>query len=437
LSDALDSSDLAAGSADGASRDAPRSAAMQTIYIARQPIVDAKMDLVGFELLFRSTAQNVAIVDDSVFATSTVVANAFAEIGLAQVVGPVDGYLNVDTEFLYSDLIDALPPDRIVLELYEQRIVDAQTIERCRELRGRGYRIALDDFVGNFDELDQLLPSVDVVKIDFQRIDPLLVPMIVKMLRRFSVKLIAEKIETPAQFAQAKSLGIDLFQGYHFAHPQVLSAKRAKPAKMALLRLLSLAMDDADVREIENEFKRHPNLSVNLLRLVNSAAMRRAQAVTSLRHALVLLGRRQLRVWLQLLLYTAERGERPLASPLLQLAAVRGKLMELLATRQPGPESALKELAFITGILSLMDVLLEIPHAEILRELNLPVPVETALLQREGEIGELLTLAEGLEREDGKTVDAALHRIGNVGHDELVQMQLAAYQWANEIAMPA
>jgi EAL and modified HD-GYP domain-containing signal transduction protein len=435
LSEAFDPSGGSEPQVDG--HDADPAGAMQTIYIARQPIVDAKMDLVGFELLFRSTARNVAIVDDSVFATSTVIANAFAEIGLAQVVGPVDGYLNVDVDFLYSELIDALPPDRIVLELYEQRIVDEATIARCRELRARGYRIALDDFVGNFDELDKLLPSVDVVKIDFQRIDALLVPMIVKMLRRFSVKLIAEKIETPAQFAQARSLGIDLFQGYHFAHPQILSAKRAKPAKMALLRLLSLAMDDGDIREIEEEFKRHPNLSVNLLRLVNSAALRRAQAVTSLRHALVLLGRRQLRVWLQLLLYTADRGERPLASPLLQLAAVRGKLMELLATRQPEPQSEMKELAFITGILSLMDVLFEMPHAEILRELNLPEPVESALLQREGEIGDLLTLAEGLEREDGRTVNAALHRIGNVGRDELVQMQLAAYQWANEIAMAA
>jgi EAL and modified HD-GYP domain-containing signal transduction protein len=165
--------------------------------------------------------------------------------------------------------------------------------------------------------------------------------------------------------------------------------------------------------------------------------MGRAQSVTSLRHALVLLGRRQLRVWLQLLLYTAERGERSLASPLLQLAAVRGKLMELLATRQPGPESVLKELAFITGILSLMDVLLEIPHAEILRELNLPVPVEAALLQREGEIGELLNLAEGLEREDTKTVRDTMQRMGNVDHDSLARMQLAAYQWANEIAAAA
>ncbi len=437
MSDVLHAPDAPASPVNAPPADGTPASALQTIYIARQPIVDARMDLVGFELLFRSTAENVAVVQDSVFATSTVVANAFAEIGLAQVIGPVDGYLNVDIDFLYSDLIDALPPDRIVLELLEQRIVDETTIERCRELRKRGYRIALDDFVGNFDELDKLLPSVDVVKIDFQRIDPLLIPMIVKMLRRFKVQLIAEKIETPAQFGQAKSLGIDLFQGYHFAHPQILSAKRAKPAKFALLRLLSLAMDDADVREIENEFKRHPNLSVNLLRLVNSAAMGRAQSVTSLRHALVLLGRRQLRVWLQLLLYTADRGEKSLASPLLQLAAVRGKLMELLATRQPALESSLKELAFITGILSLMDVLLEIPHAEILRELNLPVTVEAALLQREGEIGDLLTLAEGLEREDGKTVNATLHRIGNVDHESLLKMQLAAYQWANEIAAAA
>jgi len=406
----------------------------QSIYIARQPIVDGAMELVGFELLFRSTEQNLADVDDGFFATSTVIANAFAEIGLTHVIGPFDGYLNVDTDFLYSDLIEALPPDRIVLELLESRIVDEQTIARCSELRARGYKIALDDFVGNFDKLDKLLPAVDLVKIDFLRIDPLLVPMIVKMLRRFSVKLIAQKVETPAQFEQAKSLGIDYFQGYHFARPQLLSAKRAKPAKFALLRLLSLAMDDAETRDIEAEFKRHPNLSVNLLRLVNSAAMGRSQSVTSLRHALVLLGRRQLRIWLQLLLYTAERGDRPEASPLLQLAAVRGKLMELLATRQPGPESVLKELAFITGILSLMDVLLEIPHTEILRELNLPAPVEAALLLREGEIGDLLKLTEELERDDGAAVSALLARLGGIDKRELVGMQLQAYQWATEIA---
>ena len=407
------------------------------IYLARQPIVDGSSELVGYELLFRSTdADTTFNHEDDVMATSTVIANAFAEIGLTQVIGPLVGHLNVDIEFLYSDLIEALPADRIVLELYEKTI-DDRSLARLAELRGQGYRIALDDFVGNFDGFDELLPSVDMVKVDFQRIDALLVPLIVDMLKKHKVKLIAQKVETPEQFELAKSLGMDLFQGFHFARPQLLTARREKPAKLALLRLLSLAMEDAETHTIEAEFKRHPHLSVNLMRLVNSAACSRGQSITSLRHAIVLLGRRQLRVWLQLLLYTADRGNKSLASPLLQLAAARGKLMEQLASRKPGLDSATKELAFITGILSLMDVLLEMSHEDILKQVNLPDAVKSALLNRGGEIGEMLSLTETLERDDQVEVNQAVLRLGTVETGELMDMQLAAFEWANQVSVAA
>ncbi len=410
----------------------------QTIYLARQPIVDVNKELVGFELLFRATERNVAEESDNVFATSTVIANAFTEIGLDQVIGAVDGFINVDTDFLFSELIEALPASRIVLELLETTIADERTIARVGELRKRKYRVAIDDFIGNFDDLDGLLPSVDMVKIDFEQLDELLVPVIVELLNKHKVKLIAEKVETPEQFRQARDLGITLFQGYHFAHPEILSAKRAKPAKLALLRLLSLAMDEAETRDIEEEFKHHPSLTVNLLRLVNSAAMGRRQVVTSLRHALVLLGRRQLRVWLQLLLYTADRDNRSLNSPLLQLAAARGKLMEQLAAREEGTQGAFKDLAFMTGILSLMDVLLEMPLADVLKELNVPLPVEAALMRHEGPLGNLLQLTEQLEHDDAEGVTQSLRKVGgSVAQGDLMGLQLAAYRWANEVATPA
>jgi EAL and modified HD-GYP domain-containing signal transduction protein len=407
----------------------------QTIYLARQPIVDANKELVGFELLFRATARNVAEATDNVLATSTVIANAFAEIGLDQVIGSVDGFLNVDTEFLYSDLIEALPSSRIVLELLETTIADERTIARVVELRKRKYRVAIDDFVGNFDDLDGLLPAVDLIKIDFQKLDPLLVPVIVELLRKHKVTLVAAKVETPEQFRQARDLGITLFQGYHFAHPEVLSAKRSKPAKFALLRLLALAMGEAETREIEEEFKHHPSLTVNLLRLVNSAAQGQRQVVISLRHALMLLGRRQLRVWLQLLLYTADRDNRSLNSPLLQLAAARGKLMELIAARDRGTQSALIDLAFMTGILSLMDAVLEMPLAEILKELNVPVPVEAALLRHEGILGTLLLLTQQIEQDDRAGIAASLQQIPDgMNEGELMALQIAAYRWANDVA---
>ncbi len=411
--------------------------ALENIYVARQPIVNAAKELAGFELLFRSTDENSAEISDSIDATSTVVANVFTEIGITEVLGDVDGYLNVDTEFLFSELIEALPPKRIVLELLETRMLEEATLDRLRELRARGYRVALSEFVGNFEDLGELMSAVDVVKLDMKLIDAILLPEIVSMLRPLPVQLVAQKVETPEQFEAAKALGIRLFQGFHFAHPQVIAGRRAKPAKFALLRLLALAMKDAETRQIEEEFKRHPHLTVNLLRLVNSVALHRGQTITSLRHALVVLGRRQLRVWLQLLLYTADRGNSALGTPLLQLAAVRGKLMELVMAHRPGPDSEVKELAFITGVLSLMDVLLEIPIAEVLKELGLPEPVEAALLERKGDIGALLSLAEHLERDDAQAVGTCLERVGSINRKELASLQVSAFQWASQVTAAA
>jgi len=405
----------------------------QSIYLARQPIVDRNGELKGFELLFRSTEENASSADDNLYATSTVIVNAFTQIGLDQVVGDSDAYINVDNQFLFTDLIESLPADRVVLELVERSVADERTIARCGVLRKMGYRLAVDDFVGNSAELGSMLSNMDMVKIDFQRIDPLLIPAIVTMLRPHSVKLIAQKIETPAQFRTAKELGIELFQGYHFARPEMLSGRREKPAKLALLRLLALAMKEEEFSAIEQEFQRHPTLSVNLIRLTNSAALRTRQTVTSLKHALILLGRRQLKVWLQLLLYTSDRGNKSLSSPLLQLAAVRGKLMEQIAVRQSGTQGAFKDLAFMTGILSLMDVVFEMPQEEIVKELNLPEPVKVALLHREGELGRLLMLTEQLEQDDSTAVAQSLGRIEGIDAESLVELQCAAFEWANQL----
>ena len=204
-----------------------------------------------------------------------------------------------------------------------------------------------------------------------------------------------------------------------------------------MLRLLQLALEDSETHEIEQEFKRHPNLSVNLLRLVNSAASGLRQQITSMRHALVLLGRRRLKIWLQLLLYTADRSNRSLGSPLLQMAAVRGKLMELIAGKQVAGHDAYKELAFIAGILSLMDVLLKMPLPEILDQLHLPEAVRAALLRREGDLGALLTLTEQLEQQDTEGVAKSLQANGSVGASTLMSMQVSAFQWANELVAQA
>lgn len=408
-----------------------------TIYLARQPILDASSELVAYEILFRSADTGAVTVRDDVHATSMAIAHAFGDMGLDRVLGSLDGFLNVDAEFLEGELPETLPPRRIVLELLERRLVEPHTAERCAALRRRGFRIAVDSFVGNFDTLESLGDAIDVVKVDFHNLDPLLVPEIVEQLRPLNVTLVAEKVETAEQFELARKLGFPYFQGFHFARPQVLSARRAQPAQLALMRILTLAAQEGELAKIEAEFKRHPTLSISLLRLVNSAGLTRGQKITSLRHALSMLGLRQLTVWLQLLLYTADRGNRSLSNPLLQLAAVRGKVMELVATSMRGAYHETADLAFMTGILSPMDALLGMPIEEIVASLGLPDPVRDALLRREGRLGMLLRLAVALERPDGDEVRAVLDSLPAVNRSRLLHIQMLAMTWAGQLGRAA
>jgi EAL and modified HD-GYP domain-containing signal transduction protein len=408
---------------------------LENVYLARQPIVTADLELYGYELLFRSAGRAVAEVRDDMYATSSVIGNAFAEIGIEQVTGQNWAFINVDGEFLLGDLVEALPKDRVVLEILDRTRIDDALIGRCVELRKKGYRLALDSIFETHNRLADLMETVDIVKVNLSLLDAEAMRALVKRLKHYPVKLVAEKVDEPEKFQLTRSEGFDFFQGFHFARPQLLVGKRVNPAKVSLLKLLSLAMGDAETSEIENELKRFPTLSVNLLRLVNSAGVGTTQRIGSIRQALLLLGRRQLQVWLQLLLYTADGKQGSLASPLLQLAATRGKLMEQLAAREPGKPRDYKELAFFTGILSLMDALLQMPFEEILRQLHLAESVEQALLYRKGDLGDLLTVTENLEQDDHSDL-AHLHTdYPQLPFAELPTMLMNAYAWANALTV--
>lgn len=408
-------------------------ASVEEIYLARQPIVDKQKSLIGFELLFRSPRKVFLDPQNGMQATSTVIANAFADLGIDEVLGPYLGFINVTGPFLFSELVEVLPKERVVLEMLEDIVFNDDVIDRCRLLSNQGYRLALDDFVGSTPMFDELLPIVSIVKIDLSLLERPAITALIQRIRQYPAKLVAERVETQEQFDWASQQGFDYYQGYYFAHPQFIFGKRASPAQLSLLRLLSLALNDADTQEIEEELKKHAYLGVNLMRLVNSAAMGLQQKITSFRHALLILGRRQLRVWLQLLLYTSDSSNKLLANPLLQLAAERAKLMELLAIRQAGEKSELRDLAFMTGILSLMDALLQMPLPEVLSHLNLPETVTDALLDRRGNVGSLLTIIEKLEQQDDSAMEDVHSVLPDLQGNEFTQMQLSALHWASGI----
>jgi len=402
----------------------------QQIFLGRQPILDRHQNIVAYELLFRAGQTAGANVQDDMHATAHVITRAFTELGISTVLGNHKGFINVHGELLLSDMLELLPKDKVVIELLETIQVTPQIVERCRQLKAMGFTLALDDYTSEDPQFEILFDLVDVIKLDYPLVNKSLLPDIVRYLKRWPVRLLAEKIDDYAQAELCLNLGFDLFQGYYYAKPVVITGKRADPSKLALLRLLGLVLGDAETKEIEQVFKHDPSLSYKLLQLVNSVAMGLPQKIDSLRHAITILGQRQLQRWLQLLMFVPNSGQAD--NPLLQLAATRGKLMELLAQVQAPSDQPYQDRAFISGLLSLLDTLLGIPLEEIAEQINLTPDVRQALLERKGMLGELLELTEKIELSDFDAAGELLETSGLKVND-LLHAQMAAMNWANDL----
>lgn len=404
------------------------------IFIGRQPIMNRRQQLVAYELLFRRSRSNTAAVRDGLRATANVITRAFIDLGIEAALGPYKGFINCDESLLLSDLLEALPSDKIVLEVLETVDITPAVVERCVELKAQGFTLALDDFTKHEDRFKPLLDIVEIVKVDTMLVDPAELLAATHMLSNWPVSLLAERVESPELVRHCHEIGYSLFQGYYFAKPAVIAGKRLNHSQLALLRLLQLVLEDADVRELEEVLKHEPALAMNLLRLTNSAATGVRVTVTSLRHAVTLLGRRQLQRWLQLLMYTKpSRGDDPIASPLMQLAATRGRLMELLAGRLEPGRQEFEDQAFMVGIISLMPALMSVPMAEILNGVNLGRAVRGALETRAGTLGRMLELTEALEGHDGETCHRLTAGLQGLDAGQVNACLAQALTWANGI----
>jgi EAL and modified HD-GYP domain-containing signal transduction protein len=415
---------------------------LQDIFLGRQPILDRQQQLFAYELLFRSAGAekgNFASFIDGNLATATVIVNAFLDLSLAEALGPYQGFIKVDQGLLFSELIDALPPHTVVLEILDTVTQTPEVVARCEQLRQNGYILATYVRPESLDlDSKPLLKIAEIIKVDISRVEPERLKQLVPTLKPLRKTLLAEKVEDDAQRRLCHELGFDLFQGYYFARPTVIEGKRMKTSEMALLRLLGLISQDAETAEIEAVFKQEPVLTISLLRLTNSAGSGLMTKITSLRHAITLLGRRQLLRWLQLLLYSdASAGSASAVNPLLQLAATRGRLMELLVDYTPEVKKHGRDLvdqAFMVGILSLMPTMLGAEASEILEQLPLAPAIHNALNGRTGVLGDLITLVEALEEEAPEKAAEVLPRLHNIDTAKANSCLTKALSWANNLA---
>lgn len=404
----------------------------EEIFIGRQPILDRNNNILGFELLFRSGYRSEANIFDVAQASIDVIMKALSEFGLKEVVGRrQQAFFNVNTEILMSEMIELLPKDQVVIELLETIKIDNAVINRCKALKKMGFRLALDDFVYN-PTYEPIFESIDIIKVDLLEMSPESIEEMITPLKRWPLTLLAEKVEDAYQFDRTQALGFELFQGYYFARPAIISGKSIDPSSVSVMKLMDQVLRDAELSEIEDTFRESPSLSYNLLRLVNSVALGMRAKIESIRHAIVLLGREQINRWAQILLFT--HGDRPSGqNPLLQTVAMRGRLMELLVgSGAMGGTKRNADFAFMCGILSLIDALLLRPMEEIISELSLAETVCEALLSHEGDLGQLLTLVEKLEQCESKSIERLLPQCG-LDLTKLFSAEQEAAAWTKKL----
>ena len=342
-------------------------------YVARQPILDAHGNMHGYELLFRASATSSAFTGDGDAATRTVLDNTLM-FGLEKLTGGLPAFVNCTREALVGGLAMVLPSEHTVLEILETLTPDAELLAACMEFKAKGFRLALDDFTWT-PEWAPFMAIADYVKVDFSITSPQERKLLRAKLKGTSALLIAERMETPADFKMARGEGFPFFQGYYFCRPVIMENRTIPSNRLVHIEMLQALHEyPSDLRKICELVKRDPSLTYRLLRIVNSPLYGIRHEIRSIQAALVMIGEAMFRRVATLAIASDVKGNHP--TELLRMAFQRGRFCELLApiTRQDPTEQ------YLLGVLSLLPPMLQVSMESMVAALPLRPEIRQALL---------------------------------------------------------
>jgi len=382
--------------------------AMLDVFVGRQPIYRKDLSLYAYELLFRGNAevQDARVVDNDA-ATSQVLYNTFVEIGLENIIGEHRAFVNLTERFLLGEY--PLPHDnqRLVLEILEHVKVTEVLVDAVKDLKKAGYKIALDDFIYR-PELKPLIPIADIIKIDLLALSEQQLRRYVSLLRdKTNAKLLAEKVETQAEYELCQELGFEFYQGYYFSKPNTIKGSHIPASRLSTLQLIARIQDDnVGMDELESIISLDAGLSYKLLKIVNSAAFSLNREVDSIKSALIILGITHVKNWASMLALS-KIEDKP--HELLITALVRANMSYEIA-RQINADSP--DRFFTAGMLSILDALIDKPMQEIVPHLPLSTELQQALLERRGTMGAVLQCITHYEKGEWDKVQLYSERLG-------------------------
>ncbi|WP_455203387.1 EAL and HDOD domain-containing protein [Kaarinaea lacus] len=396
---------------------------LHDIYLGRQPIFDASLEVVAYELLYRDSEANFARITDQEAATSHVIINAFMEFGINALAGDRMVFVNLPRGFVLGDIILSLPAGRVVLEILETVLLDNKVAVAIKKLTSKGFQIALDDVADRNVDL-AVLRLADLIKIDLMAIEQSQLPSIASYFKSQGKKLLAEKVETHEELLLCKQLGFDYYQGYFFSKPQIVKGAKLPPKQVAILKLLTRLFDpDVTFDELETLLSQDVSLSYKLMRIINSAAYSLPNQINSIKQALSILGVRNIRNWVSLIAFSGVENK---PSELFRMAMVRAKMCEVLAQAagRYNPDTY-----FTAGLFSMLDAIMDKPLADLLQPLPFADEIVDGLINLHGPIGQALLAVMAYEKGDVDNV-----AINGLSMSQINDAYLHAIDWERSIS---
>ncbi|KID57654.1 diguanylate phosphodiesterase [Pseudoalteromonas luteoviolacea] len=397
-------------------------------YAARQPILNINKEVVGYELLFRDGVDNVFPNIDDVEATSKLIEGSQFNFGLEDLTDSKPAYINFTLETILKGYPTMMGRDQLIVEILETVQPGKRLLAAVQDLKEKGYKLVLDDykhqkvwrhFYPYIDQIkvDMLVTSVDEIHELKEAIAP-----------HKNIELVAEKVETHEQYQLALDLGFTLFQGFFFAKPEMVQTKALPPSEMALAELLyETSSVDVDLKRITQVFERDVNLSYKLLRYSNSAAFKRRAEISTIKQALVVLGNQELKKFLSLLFASQVASEKPME--LIRLSLTRARFCELISIKHN--EMRDTGMAFLTGMMSLMDAILDETMQSVMQKLPLTIDIKDALLQGEGILAQYLNLVMAYEQANWADASKLTEQL-NLQAQSLPELYSEALQWCDQ-----
>ncbi len=396
------------------------------VFVARQPIFNRQQQVFAYELLYRVGTDNFYNDPDGDHATSEVIANSFLLFGLESLTGGKRAFINFTENLLKNEVAANLPNNLIAVEILEHVRRNKEIVAACKRLKELGYMLVLDDFVCD-SIYEPLMDIVDIIKIDFLGTPPQDRKNLIRKCGDKKVEFLAEKVETIRDFKQALEIGFTYFQGYFFSKPVIISGKDIPANKINYLQLLhEINRPDLDFDRIDNIMRRDVSLSYKLLRYINSAAFGFRNKITSIKHALVMLGIWEIKKWLSLIALKGMVEDKP--NEILTSSIIRARFGELI-----GQKCGLADRSsdmFLVGMFSMIDALVGRPMAKILAELPVSDDIKKALLGEQHRYREIFELTVSYEKGDWKKFSYFASRI-NLDEKEIPKFYMMSLEWAN------